>query len=263
MDILLIASARLTQRFSQALTNRHHLRAIPADGDLRAPDAGAADFVIFEPGTLRDRALAQSLRLLAAIGSHKAGLYLSLDPMAIRRAVEMIRVGVRHILIEGTDDQPERLRVFVDSISGETLVERLLDRLESSLSRLPTALANVAADAARRPSHYPDVPSICEAAKSSRRSCDRWFSQTGMSSLRRFITAGRVVQSLSLMRDVTRSTSSVAAAVGATSHRQYASDVRRVTGGSLRDFRQLSDDAALERAVGYVCGDRHTPGNQR
>jgi AraC-like DNA-binding protein len=213
-----------------------------------------AQILVVDPILLNPNGEDAVLRLVSAKGAGRIIVYTSLSREGVIGALAFVRAGVRHVLISNCGDHKGRIRQVIEDIAGDDLTEKLLARLSSRLVRLPAKLSYAVVDAVLRPDAYAGVSDLCKAAAVHRRSCDRWFAQSGLTSLNRLVQAARVVRAASLLRKPRLTLAMVAVRVGAPSPAALSAEIRRVLELTPRRAVARSDEEILSRVLAFVCG---------
>lgn len=259
--VALFCSPPLERRLRFRL--RSHSTAVELlDGQLVDADLTTADVVMLEPRYVAEMNPSLGMHVLTAVTPTRVLAYTRMDPRSIRATLDLGKVGITHVLMVDFDDTPGNIAAMIESIPADHLIEQVVAHIRRNLERLPSPLASVIVDALRRPERYASAAAICAGATISRRSCDRWFSHSGMASLQCLLVAARVVRSFGALKSKAHKAAAVAAVVG-LSPRQLADDVRRVTGLSIAETRRLSEQRFIQLVVAYICRKRQVDRSRR
>ncbi|MDB4875586.1 MAG: hypothetical protein JWM41_2032 [Gemmatimonadetes bacterium] len=253
MRLIVVCSPTLTRRLESVIGDDYTLMSESPVAAFIWSTLSVADVVVIEPYHMVQHDERTASRLLAMVSASRVLTYTTTDAASVRATLDFARSGITHAVLYRFDDSRAALRAVIDAMPSDRVIERLIGRLRANIDLMPVQFANVLVDALRRPQYYASSGAICDAGAIPRRSCDRWFADSGLVSLSRLLTASRVARSLPLLRDSLRNGDAVAAMVGVPSARKLGDDVRRVTGRTLHDFRRMSENEVLESAVHHVC----------
>lgn len=255
MRITTLLTPELSAKLEYAVSSLHELRVATLPALFESKAEPEIDVLVVEPRCVTKDPHTIS-RLIAFASASKIAVYTRLEPKELRTLLELVRSGVRHIIFFELTDSSVALLGLIESVRSDALTDRFLVRIEPNLSRLPQTFGSLIVDAVRRPYEYSNVAAVCGLAGVPRRSCDRWFSQAGLVSISRLITAARVLRSIGPIRDGRRAIAAIARDVGAVSARQLSFDVRRVVGQTPSSVRRLRDEPILNAVMAYVCDTR-------
>jgi hypothetical protein len=203
---------------------------------------------VIDPVCFEDRStLARDL--IGQFGASSMIVYTSISPEALKGLLELTHAGVRHAALAGVNDSARDLRLLLQSVSGDLLVERLSAMVAQRLAALPSALARTIVDMLFRPGAYRTAAGVCMTAGIARRSCDRWVQDLGLGSLGTLLRAARVARATGLARNPHIKLSSIAANVGASSARTLSRDAHRFLNVSLQSAARQSDEQILDAIV--------------
>ena len=200
-------------RLQGAAGDRHHvlaaldwahvdsiIRRQPVDVLVVDPQFGAPD----APGADRIRAVHSRYRSLPMI------VYSVLAAQTLRPLVELGREGMEQLVLYGLDDDPQHLRQMLERQPGIRLSERLLDRLKTPLSRVPSGVGHALERLIRNPSAYRGVPDLASAASVPRRSLYRHLERAGLVSPRELVAGARLLRAYAFLREPSYSLDAVA-----------------------------------------------------
>lgn len=248
-------SQHLDAVLSRPLLDRmRHLTSLPIeriDATATAVVSSDALAIIIDPGEFV-RNKHDLLNALSTIDARRIIVYIAIGSKGLRGLTDLVRAGVRHVLIAGIDDSPECIQRVMDEVAGTNLAEGLLTKLATFLGRLPPALRGTIQEAVLRPDRLRTVSDVCRASRMPRRSCDRSCARAGLSSLRRLIQTARVVRVIPQLRANRMTLEVIARRTCVTSGKRLSLDVRAVLGVSPNKARSLSDEFILASSMAYV-----------
>jgi AraC-like DNA-binding protein len=164
-------------------------------------------FDVTEPRADRIRALHTRYRSLPMI------VYSVLAAQTLRPLVELGQEGLEALILYGLDDDPQHLRQVLERQPGIALSERLLERLQRPLSRVPARVAQAVERLVRNPSAFRGVPDVATAAGVPRRSLYRHFERAGLVTPRELVSGARLLRAYAFLREPAYALASVASHV--------------------------------------------------
>jgi AraC-like DNA-binding protein len=171
--------------------------------------------------------------------------------------------GIRHVVLRGSEDHPERLRDLLSAEAMHAASNRLLDQLTAALAPLPRELRWVLEDALRAPGEIQTIQQVAARARVDRGTCARWFARAGLPSPRRILAAARVLYAHRLLQDPGFTIEDVAQRLGyaqAKTLQQHARTYLGLTAGEMR--LSLTADEATNRIVqGFLTPARRSAAN--
>jgi AraC-like DNA-binding protein len=202
------------------------------------------------------------VRLTTAIDVHRLAVYVEMTPRQLHRLAELVRAGIRHLLIADLEDTFVSIRRLLDELTSSALGVELVRRLSPQVATLPEGLRRALYDVVLRPEQYSTTGAVCSAVGIPRRSCDRLLADAGLSSVRRIMQAARVLRAIPLIREKRLKLQVIAERLGLGSHRRIASDLHAVLGASIREAMMLTDATILRRAEAHAQQDPSVPRRQ-
>lgn len=188
--------------------------------------------------------------------------YVSVSAAAMRAVHGLVRLGVTEIVIRGVDDSTEALATTIHRTVASNIAACVVRTVGTPFESLPHAVALAIEEAFLHPSHVRSVADLAAAAKTTRRSLDRWLARSGIASARTVLACARVNGAFQLLASGTLRLRQAAASLGYPSARSLARDVYAVTGYPvsaipLRLSRQIFV-ATLERRLLRTAADSPT-----
>ena len=156
--------------------------------------------------------------------------YATLSPGAMRAYGLLASHGVRHLMLRGVDDAPERIRALLAAVPGDTLSEILVRMAEPLLARLPSPLARAVEELFRDPGRMPDVDDLARSAGIGRRTLDRTLERCGIASAGTLARAARVLRVYHYLRGSRIPLKAIAGKLGYVTPRGLTSEVCLMTG---------------------------------
>lgn len=156
--------------------------------------------------------------------------YATLSPAAMRGYGLLASHGVRHLMLRGVDDAPERIRALLASVPGDTLSQILLRMAEPLLARLPLPLGRAVEELFRDPHRMPDVDDLARSAGIGRRTLDRTLERCGIAPAGTLLRAARVVRVYHYLRGSRIPLKAIAGTLGYVTPRGLTSEVCLMTG---------------------------------
>lgn len=239
-----------------------------AAADTRALDAlltlhpAAAAVIDPQAPGLRD-----ATALLPVFDRHAAVqviAYTTLSPSGMRGYGLLASHGVRHLVLRGVDDAPDRMRELIAAVPGDTLSELLLTMIEPLLDRLSAPIARSIRELFRAPHAMRDVRDLARAAGIGRRTLDRALERAGVAAGGMLVRAARVVRVYHYLQGSRVHLKSIASKLGYLTPRGLTSEVCLMTGflpSSLA--RELDAEDFLARIAGRLWRLRPGEGAER
>lgn len=122
--------------------------------------------------------------LLGLVTRTRLVLYMSVSAASMRTLVAAELAGPVRLVLEGLEDQPERLRRVVESAARPDLGADVLARVEPTLRRVPPLLATAIRELLLAPTTVGDARALADRAGMTRRSLDRWLTRVGLAPVR-------------------------------------------------------------------------------
>ena len=165
-------------------------------------------------------------------------VYTTLAPETLRTAVELAKRGVRHVVLRGFDDEPQRLRDLLEQLPAHRLggeaYASIAGALEGSMPLLQRALARMF----ERPHLIQGVESLASAAGMTRRNLDRWLEKRGLASARILIFSARLAQAYHYLGERAFTLDDITKKLGYASPRVFSRQVRATMGLSPSALRE-------------------------
>jgi AraC-like DNA-binding protein len=127
-------------------------------------------------------------------------LYAALTAEAMRRALALAGVGVRHVVLRGHDDQPAVFRATIERARASTLTEHVLARLAPPLARLPPSLVAAIRLVFRAPQRARNALALAALAGIPARTCSRALARAGLATTHSFVCAAHVLRGYHYLR---------------------------------------------------------------
>jgi len=156
--------------------------------------------------------------------------YVSVSAAAMRAVHGLVRLGVTEIVIRGVDDSAEALATTIRRTVASNVTKCVVRTVGTPFESLPRAVALAIEEAFLHPSQARSVADLAAAAKTTRRSLDRWLARSGIASARTLLACARVNGAFHLLASGNLRVRQAAASLGYPSARSLARDVYAVTG---------------------------------
>jgi AraC-like DNA-binding protein len=179
--------------------------------------------------TVRLRDLANALVALpprAIVG------YLSVTATSIRAVQALSGLGALEIVIRGVDDAPSALAAAIRRALTAHSANQLVESLGPALALLPAGVAEALQLTLRSPDRLRSVSDVAVAAKTTRRSLDRWLSRAGLAPARTLLACARANAAFHLLVAGRVGRSQAAALVGFSSARSLTRELHAIIGCS-------------------------------
>jgi AraC-like DNA-binding protein len=227
------------------------------DALLARMDQRAHDVLVVDPCLGDERLASNRLRDLAdALTTSPASAvvgYVSVTAPAMRAVQTLSRLGAGEIVIRGVDDAPNALAAAVRRAVTAHSARRLVGALGASLAMLPPGVSEALELMFRSPDRLRSVADVAAAAKTTRRSLDRWLARVGLAPARTLLACARTNAAFHLLAEGRMGRSQAAALVGYSSSRSLARELHAIVGCPIAAIRmELTHDAfveALERRL--------------
>ena len=207
--------------------------------------------------TVRLRDLADAL---AALPPRAVVGYVSVTATSIRAVQALSRLGALEIVIRGVDDTPNALATAIRRALTAHSANRLVDSLGPSLAMLPAGVTEALQLLLRSPDRLRSVSDVAVAAKTTRRSLDRWLARAGLAPARTLLACARANAAFHLLAAGRVGRSQAAAMAGYSSARSLARELNAIVGWSPATIASgLTTDAlvaALSRRLVRVPAAR-------
>jgi transcriptional regulator GlxA family with amidase domain len=190
--------------------------------------------------------------------------YLSVSAAGMRAVQSLARLGAMEIVIRGVDDSTATLGTVVQRAVAAATATRVVAAVRGPLRSLPANVASAITDAFHHPERLQSVGELAAAAKTTRRTLDRWLARGGLASARTLLACARVNAAYHLLTSGHVHRPTVASLLGYASSRSLGREMLAVTGFPASTVAGVSGDefvAALERTLVRVVP--HSPHRAR
>jgi methylphosphotriester-DNA--protein-cysteine methyltransferase len=179
--------------------------------------------------TVRLRDLANALGPLpppAIVG------YVSVTATSIRAVQALSRLGALEIVIRGVDDAPSALATALRRAITAHSANQLAASLGPSLAMLPPGVTEALQLMLRSPDRLRSVADLVIAAKTTRRSLDRWLARAGLAPARTLLACARANAAFHLLSAGRVGRSQAATLAGYSSARSLSRELHAIVGCS-------------------------------
>jgi len=179
--------------------------------------------------------------------------YADVTALAVRA---VLKLGVRHVILQGHDDSPLRLRNVLTSAMVAGPVADLLARLAPTLDRVPMPVRTAIAVCFYSPRRVPNARALALLIAMPPRTLSRCCERAGLCSARRLTVAAHVFRAYHLLRATNDRISDVGERVGC----DVTKATREVTGRLPRDLaRRVAPEAMTDIVLRYLTTRRPAP----
>ncbi|HEX2779543.1 MAG TPA: helix-turn-helix domain-containing protein [Gemmatimonadaceae bacterium] len=249
-----VASFQLPERLALRLgaaTGGGIVRSCADRAALALALGGGISLVALHPGMAVDPA--EFLTWLAALGSDiEVVVYSEPSITAIQRSFAWARAGARTLVLEGIDDEPERLRRTLAALVPRRAVDAFLERLAPSLDRLPPILAAAIVELFRNPRESAGVRTLAARVNMTSRSIERWLRRAGIAPASRLVPAARLLRARSSLDRADAGLARAAADAGLSSERVLQRQARALLGVSAAALRAIPEAEFRDRLFAAV-----------
>lgn len=215
------------------------------------------DVAVIDPCHGGNHQTSSRLDALADVSSDHAVVpivgYLSVSAPAMRAVQSLARLGAIEIVIRGVDDSTAAIGAIIQRAFAAYSARRLVAAVREPLHTLPPSVASAIAEAFHHPERLKSVGDLAAAAKTTRRSLDRWLCRAGLASARTVLACARANAAFHLLRSGHVRGATAASLLGYASSRSLSRSMRAVAGyPASACSRSVSRDAfvaALERTL--------------
>jgi hypothetical protein len=158
--------------------------------------------------------------------------YVSVTATSIRAVQTLSRLGALEIVIRGVDDAPGALAIAIRQAVTAHSANQLAASLGPSLAMLPPGVTEALELMLRSPDRLRSVADLVIAAKTTRRSLDRWLARAGLAPARTLLACARANAAFHLIAAGRVGRSQAAALVGYSSARSLTRELHAITGCS-------------------------------
>lgn len=207
----------------------------------------ACDVVVVDPCVGAERFARERVSELAAARSGTPCTpvvgYVCVTAAAIHAVHSLVRSCAAEIVVRGVDDRADALfRTLQRALAGSA-AEPLVVAIGGPCSPLPLEISNALTLLFRRPDKLRSVDDLAMAARTTRRTLDRWLARAGLASARTLLACARVSAAFHLLTTGGLRATHAAALLGYTSPRALARELQ-----SLAGFAPSSIPAHVTRA---------------
>lgn len=213
-------------------------------------DTRQVDLLVVDPADRRLEGQTRSLAtLLDEYGWVPAILYTPLASVGIKAAAELLRHGVRALLLAGFDDQPQAIRTLFERLTANAITDRLLDALAHPLAHMPPSAVRAVRRLFGAPHRYSSVEDLASDAALTRRHLARVVMAVGLTSPWQLLVVARVMRAYLLLKPEGASLENTAARLR-MDPRILSRHLRSTTGvESALAARALPADDLVDRCV--------------
>jgi len=173
--------------------------------------------------------------------------YVSVTATAMRAVQSLVRLGASEILIRGVDDSAEGLATTIRRAVAARVASRIMHSAGNPFATLPATVAGALEMMFNRPEQLRSVGDLAAAARTTRRSLDRWLARAGLSPARTLLSCARANAAFHLLAAGRVRRAQAAALLGYASPRSLARDLHSLTGYRASAIpAKLSRDAFVE-----------------
>jgi AraC-like DNA-binding protein len=210
--------------------------------------ARRCDVAIVDPCTGADQLALGRVGVLA--GAMPAGhhfpvvAYVAVTACAMRSVLALVRLGVSEIVIRGVDDSADALAAAVRRVVAASASTILVSSVSTPLHSLPVPVAAAIQMAFHHPERLRTVTDLAAAARTTRRSLDRWLARAGLSPARTVLSCARVNAAFHLLASGRIRVAQAATLLGYASSRSLTRELYAITGYRASAIqKELSYDA--------------------
>jgi AraC-like DNA-binding protein len=233
----------------RAFPSPHHVdNAGTWDVLLSGLRARRCDVAIVDPCTDGDHLAPARLGELAIVtpGPQQVPVvgYVSVTACAMRAVQALVQLGASEIVIRGVDDSVDALATVVRRAVAMCASTRVVMSVGTPLRALPVPLATAIQMAFHRPEQLRTVTDLAAAARTTRRSLDRWLARAGLSPARTVLSCARVNAAFHLLTSGKVRVAEAAMLLGYASSRSLTRELYAITGYPASAIpNRLSHDA--------------------
>ena len=179
--------------------------------------------------------------------------YLSVTACAMRSVQTLVQLGASDIVIRGVDDSADALASKVRRAAATCESAHVVTAVGTPWHALPAPVATAIRMAFHRPEQLRSVTDLATAARTTRRSLDRWLARVGLAPARTVLSCARVNAAFHLLASGNVRVAEAALQVGYASSRSLTRELFAITGYPASAIRaRLSRDelsAAIARRL--------------
>jgi AraC-like DNA-binding protein len=255
LEVLARLSAPLVARLQIALAGEHSLTLVDSWGALLlAIRESSVDLVILDPRTSSGLELGQARELLARHPTLPVVIYTTLAADSIQATVLLAQLGAQHVVLSDFDDEPRRFRHMIDQLPATRLSNSILGYVLPHIQDAPVPFVRAITRLFEAPQEFVDVDELARMSGMTRRSLDRWFHRSGLTSARTMILIARLTRAKHYMGDPGFLLEDIAKKLGYSSIRRFARQVRAATGMTPSIMRYaFTTEEFTSRMAALVC----------
>jgi AraC-like DNA-binding protein len=254
MDVVAYLPPSLRLTLHAVVDGAHSVRdADDWRGLARLVRRTSVDAVVVDPtlegeaGTARVAELARRHTRLPIV------VYTAVSAPAMTAIASLSAAGLREVVFEGYDDSPARFREVVERQPGILLGEAVIQRLESALEALPTALSAAVRRMLVRSGEVTNASELAAAVGMPRRTLYRTCEAAGFASPSVMVRAARLLHAYAYLRDADRSAGDVVDRLGYSSRQLFWRHVWETFDMRPTDLRRgLEPDEFVRRLAAVV-----------
>jgi len=255
VEVLARLSAPLVAQLRIALAGEHSLTLVDSWGALLFTiRERPVDLIILDPRTSGGLELGQARELLARHPSLPVVIYTTLVADSIQATVMLAKLGVQHVVLSGFDDEPNRFRTMIEQLPAARLSNSVLEHVLPHIQDAPTLFVRAITRLFEAPQEVVDVDALARMSGMTRRSLDRWFVRSGLTSARTMILVARLTRAKHYMGDPGFLLEDIVKKLGYSSIRRFARQLRAATGMTPSTMRSsYSTEEFTLRMAALVC----------
>jgi AraC-like DNA-binding protein len=255
LEVLARLSAPLVARLQIALAGEHSLSLVDSWGALLLTiRESSVDLVILDPRTSSGLELGQARDLLVRHPTLPVVIYTTLAADSIQATVVLAQLGAQHVVLCDFDDEPRRFRQLIDQLPASQLSHSVLGYVLPRLHDAPFPFVRAITRLFEAPQEFEDVDELARLSGMTRRSLDRWFHRSGLTSARTMILVARLTRAKHYMGDPGFLLEDIAKKLGYRSIRRFARQVRAATGMTPSTMRHsFTTEEFTTRMAALVC----------
>jgi AraC-like DNA-binding protein len=255
LEVLARLSAPLAAQLQIALAGEHSLTLVDGWGALLLTiRERPVDLVVLDPRTSGGLELGQARELLARHPTLPVVIYTTLAADSMQATVMLAKLGVQHVVLRGFDDEPRRFRQMINQLPAARLSNSVLEHVLPHIQDAPTLFVRAITRLFEAPQEVVDVDELARMSGMTRRSLDRWFLRSGLTSARTMILVARLTRAKHYMGDPGFLLEDIVKKLGYSSIRRFARQVRAATGMTPSTMRtSYSTEEFTMRMAALVC----------
>ena len=224
------------------------------------------DVAVIDPCHGGDHATRSRLECLAGVSTDHAVVpivgYLSVSAPAMHAVQSLTRLGAIEIVIRGVDDSTPALAATILRAYAACGTSRLVAAIRDALRALPPNVASAIATAFHHPERLHSVGDLATAAKTTRRSLDRWLARAGLAPARTLLACSRANAAYHLLSSGHVRRTTAASLLGYASSRSLGREMRAVTGYHASAVVSGVSRDAFVAALGHTLVRDSSEGSQ-